>query len=354
MRWSIITVLSLSLAGLAGLACSKKEPPAPADTEQAAETEPAPAGGISEPAADSAEVPIPKGAAELPEPLKTPAPPVTAPPVIEVLEQGQEPRQALRWNIKPGFEQKLSANVGYTLDAVVVFLRVGEPIYVVSYDLTLRAEKVEDDGRARIAFTVDGANIDMKTVGEKRVSRLKTALTSMRKVTGSYTLGPSGRITGFKMNLPSDARRTSHDMADTLRWALLHMTPTFPEEPLGKGAKWTVHEGIEQAGIHVNQLTTWKVEKLEGTRVELTMEDQQSAAKQSFQDPGLPLTKKLTLLSGTANGPLSWDLTELAPRSADLGAGILKAAEQPRTDDPKQRPLEVLMKVHRALQINKK
>jgi hypothetical protein len=350
MRWSILILMSLSLA------CSKKEPAAPAEPEQAAEAESAPlphgselmTGQVSDP---TAEVPIPKGAAELPEPLKTAAPALTAPPVLQVLEQGQEPRQALRWNIKPGFEQKLSANVGYLIDAIVVVMRVGEPIYVVSYDLTMRAEKVEDDGSVRVSFAVDNANIDMKTLGEKRVSRMKLALTSARKLTGSYTLGPRGRVTAFEMKVPSDATRTAHDMADNLRWALLHMTPTFPDEPLGQGAKWTVHEGIRQGGVHVNQLTTLQLVKLEGSRVELAVEQQQSAAKQSFQDPGLAMTKKLTLLSGMANGPLTWDLAELAPRAADLGAGILKAVEQPRTDDPTQRPVEVIIKAHRALQI---
>jgi hypothetical protein len=131
------------------------------------------------------------------------------------------------------------------------------------------------------------------------------------------------------------------------------MTPTFPEQPLGQGAKWTVHEGIEQGGMHVNQLTTMEIVKLEGNRVELVVEAQQSAAKQSFQEPGLPITKRLTLLSGAANGPLSWNLTELAPRAADLGAGILKAVEQPRKD-PSQRPVEAIIKAHRALKITEK
>ena len=96
-----------------------------------------------------------------------------------------------------------------------------------------------------------------------------------------------------------------------------------------------------------------EIVKLEGNRVELVMEAQQSAAKQSFQEPGLPITKRLTLLSGAANGPLSWNLTELAPRAADLGAGILKAVEQPRKD-PSQRPVEAIIKAHRALKITEK
>lgn len=352
MRWSILILMSLSLA------CSKKEPAAPAEPEQAAETDSAPlpqgselmTGHVADP---TAEVPIPKGAAELPGPLKTAAPALSAPPVLAVLDQGQEPRQALRWNIKPGFSQKLSADVGFTIDAIVVVIRVGEPIYVVSYDLTMRAGKVEDDGGVRVTFTVDEASMDMKVIGPKRTDRMTAGLTNMRKVTGSYTLGPRGRVTDFEMKVPPKASRTSHDMADNLRWALLHMTPTFPEQPLGQGAKWTVHEGIEQGGIHVNQLTTLQLVKRDGNRVEVAIEQQQSAAKQSFQDPGLPIDKKLNLLSGSANGPVTWDLTELAPRDADLGAGVLKAVEQPSTD-PSQRPVEAIIKTHRALKITEK
>ena len=142
-------------------------------------------------------------------------------------------------------------------------------------------------------------------------------------------------------------------MADSVRWALFQMTPTFPELPLGQGATWTVQQGILQGGIRVNQLTTFKIAKLEDERIELAVDQLQSAAKQVFQDPGLPMNKQLTLMSGTANGPLTWNLSELGPRAADLGSGVLKAAEQP-SNDPKQRPVEALIKTHRALQITEK
>lgn len=352
MRWSILLLMSLSLA------CSKKEPAAPTEPEQAAETEaPSDSEGFSPelgaPTEPSADVPRPKGAEELPPPLRTPAPPLSKPPVIEVLDQGEEPRRALGWKIKPGFEQKLSADIGFSIEAIVVVLRTREGAYTLTYDLNVRAEKVGADGSVRVAYEVDDANVNLKRVGEQRLERMKLAVTTARQIRGGYTLGPRGRITDFEMKIPDGMTRTGHDMADNLRWALFQMTPIFPEQAVGEGAKWTVHQGVLQRGIRVNQLTTFKVVKLEGERVELTMEQLQSAAKQAFRDPGLPVTKQLTLLSATANGPLKWDLTELAPRAADLGSGVLKAAEQPSTD-PKHRPLEVLIQSNRALQITEK
>jgi len=133
------------------------------------------------------------------------------------------------------------------------------------------------------------------------------------------------------------------------------MTPTFPEQPLGQGAKWTVHEGIEQGGIHVNQLTTMEIVKLEGNRVELSVNLRQTAARQQFQTPGLALTQKLNLLSAKADGSLAWDLTELAPRAADLSANVLKAAEQPPKNPNKPtEKVEVIINAQRALKITEK
>ncbi len=122
MRWSIFILLSLSLA------CTKKEAAAPVEPEQAAETETAPpsdgprAEGWQSPRTRPQRCPGPNDSPELPEALRTPAPPLDAAPVLEVLEQGKEPRQALRWPLKPGFEQKVSLDVGFALDALVVVL----------------------------------------------------------------------------------------------------------------------------------------------------------------------------------------------------------------------------------------
>jgi len=352
MRWSIFIILSLSLA------CTKKEAAAPVEPEQAAETETAPPSEAPEPMVGipedpTAEVPRPKGAPELPEALQTPAPPLDAAPVLEVLERGKEPRQALRWTLKPGAEQKVKLDVGFALDALVVVMRVGEGTYVVSYDLTLRAGKPERDGSMPVSFTVDAASIEEMFIGEKRADRMQAALTAARKITGSYTLGPRGRMSNLEVKLPPDATRTSHDIADNLRWALIQMTPEFPEEPLGQGAKWTVQKGITQRGVHVNQLSTMELVKVDGKRVKLAMKQQQSAAKQSFQEPGLPLTQELTLLSGKADGPLDWNLTELAPRAADLSANVLKAVEQ-GSNKPDAKSVEVIVQASRALKIDEK
>jgi hypothetical protein len=344
MRWSIIILMSLS-----SLACSKKEAPAAPEPEQAAETETPPSAEGSEETADPIEE-----TPELPEELKGETPAVGAPPVVKMLEQGKEPRQALRWNVKPGFEQKVSADVSFGVDAVVVILGFRLPEYVVSYDLTMRAKKVEDDGTVRVAFTVDKASTASQGTPKEQRDSLNMALRGATKTTGSYTLGPRGRMTDIEINVPTGAKRMSHEMVDNLRWALVQMTPAFPREPLGQGAKWTVHQGIGQGGIHINQLTTMEIVKVEGSRVELSMNVQQSAAPQPFKNPGTGATLNLSIvdgrasLNGVASGSLTWDLAELAPRAVSIGAEVIKGV---RYSVSGKKATEVAIKIDRTVKV---
>jgi len=335
MRWSIIILMSLSLA------CSKKEAPTPAEPEQAAQTETPPSDEGAEPTADPAE--------ELPEELKGDTPPVGAPPVVKVLDPGKEPRQPLRWTIKPGFEQRLSVDVGYAVDAVIAILRFGSPTYVVSYDLTMRATKVEDDGTVRVAFKVEEATTD--TVGApERVKQLENALTAMRAVTGSYVLAPRGHVTTIQIKTPN-RESIGPEMIDNFRWTLAQLTPVFPEQPVGQGAKWTVHAGIEQGGAQVNQLTTTEIVKLDGSSVELALAVQQTAAPQSFRNPATRQTGKLTTLQGSATGSHRWDLNEISPDAVNLDASAVKGLQ--RGGGTKE-PVGIIVKTDRTIRVIEK
>lgn len=337
MHWSIIILMSLSLA------CSKKEAPAPAEPEQAAETETSSNDEGAEPTADPAE--------ELPEELKGETPAIGAPPVIKVLELGKEPRQPLRWNIKPGFEQKVSVDVGYAVDAVIAILRFGSPKYVVSYDLTMQATKVEDDGTVHVAFTIDEATTDAIGTPE-RGEQLKKGLSAMRKVTGSYVLDTRGQLTDILMKAP-DLNTLSPEMVENLRWTLVQMTPALPEQAVGQGAKWTVHAGVEQGGAQVNQLTTTEIVKLDPSGVELALTVQQAATPQRFLNPGTQRMLKLTTLNGSATGSLSWDLNELSPRAANLDASAIKGVQH-RPNDRSKEPVGIIIKTDRTIHVANK
>lgn len=349
MRWSTITILLLSLA------CTKKEASAPAEPEPAAKTEAAPPAEAAE-AEVSEQEPQPASAVlddelELPEELTGDTPAIGAPPTVHVLNPGQEPRQALRWNVQPGFEQKVSATVASSIEALIAVMMVRAPLYAVSYELSLRAKSLADDGSLHVEVTVDRATANLEGVGDaERAKQIETALGTLGKVRGRYVLGPRGQVTGAQLDIPPNAAGIAREMIDNVRWAFVQMTPVFPEEPIGQGAKWTVHQGIEQGGVRVNQLATIEMVKRDGKRVELGLDIQQSAAPQSFENAGTMRTLDLTVLKGIASGSLTWDLGELAPQHARIEAETVKGVRHPPTK-PDDKPVSSVIMTKRTVEV---
>ncbi len=336
MRWTIIILMSLSFA------CSKKDEAAPKPQQETeAEAPPAPLGP------EEIDGPSP----ELPDELTGESPALGARPVVRLLDQGQEPRQTLRWNVKRGFKQAVSANVSSAIDALVVMLRVQAPRYVVSYDLTMKAKQVDEDGTVHVTFAVSSARPRLAATGKpERTEQLKVGARALTRVTGSYALGRRGAISNFQITSPSATTPIGDEMIDNLRWALIRLTPVFPPDPVGQGAKWTVHEGTEQGGIHVNQLTTIELAKAKGSRIELELRVQQSAAPQSFENIGTKRALDLLGLRGTASGSLAYNLNELAPRAADIEAKVFKTARQ-RPKDPSDNTVDFGVGTVRAVEV---
>ena len=138
MRIVTITLILLTLA------CSKKE---------AVEPDPTGAAGAPSSAEESPEAAVAEPPPEIPELppalLQAATPPLSAPPAIAVLNQGAEPREALRWQLEAGFEQKSQLKIGYTVTAVVMVLQVGDPSYFApeTFARVRRVEAVHDHDR---------------------------------------------------------------------------------------------------------------------------------------------------------------------------------------------------------------
>lgn len=326
MRCSIIILIALSLG------CSKKQESAPTETEQAAETQ-APAGDKAPEAAAVAADPSAatgfnvEDLPPLPPELERLAPLLDTPPLVKLLEPGSEPRQALRWTVKPGFEQALTARLGIGVDAVIVLIRSSMPMVEGDYALTMHAKKVRKDGTVQVGFSVTGVDVVVPE-GEapKQTEAQMAAMQERVRVVGTYTLSPQGAISDFELTKVSDGTPAVPSLVDLLRWSLGQMTPALPAEPVGVGAKWSAHESILQGGILVNQLRTFELVKVAGNRVELSVDLRQSASPQPYTNPMTGAKFELQGLNGIGSGSVGWDLSQLAPLTASIEANALDGA----------------------------
>lgn len=339
MRVSIIFLLAVSFA------CSKKQDVAPAETKSPAPAEAADI--IADPTAGTGfnfeDLP------PLPPELGGETPKLGTPPAVIVLEEGDEPRQKLRWAVKPGLEQKVTTELGLAVDALIVLIRTSSPMTATSYDMTLQAKGADKDGTVRVAFSVDSAHPvlpagakPMQTEAQERATQQRT------NVVGSYTLSPRGAIADLELTT-TDGAPANPRLVDALRWSLVQMIPALPAEPVGPGAKWTVHESIIQGGIHVNQLRTIELVKLDGKRMELSMEVRQSATAQPYTNPLTGAKFELETLSGIARGSVALDLGKLAPLTANIDATSLDVAVY--RDATQKRKASVVVETERSIKV---
>jgi hypothetical protein len=76
----------------------------------------------------------------------------------------------------------------------------------------------------------------------------------------------------------------------------------FPAEPIGTGATWTVDLDVEQDGVKANEVSTLEITKLQRQLVTIKRDVQQSAAPQTFRNPGSPTEVELTEFTGEGAG----------------------------------------------------
>jgi hypothetical protein len=231
--------------------------------------------------------------------------------------------------------------LGSNTAVVVVVMKMQSPPFTATYQIAMESEAMEPTGALRVTFTIDnaGAEYDYPRPGQPEV--LKPAAASMQGVTGSYSFTPRGTVEDFRIDLPPGASGTARDMADNLAWAFIRMFPTLPEKPVGEGAKWTVHRGVEQGGIHINELSTMEVTRRKGSRVELQIYVEQAATAQKYETPGGSVGPiRLSAAWGESEGTIALDLSMLAPVGASLKASVTKNASKREKGD------RVLMTIH--------
>jgi len=291
----------------------------------------------------------------LPKELREPAPPIGAAPVVKLVDAGEAERRELRLRIEPGSKQQLSIEVRYSAEASVGgTFPVHSPVSLAKYDLTLDAKEQTADDAIPVVFSIDDVSVTQSHEGEskERQKRTKAVLKTMKKLTGSYTVTPMGRISNVQIDVPPNALREVYEMTDNLRWALLALIPTLPEEPVGEGAIWTAHRGSSLGGLHLNELATHELIKRNGAEVQIRTSHLRGGAAQTFKNPGA--SRELELLEAGSEGSgsdVTWDLTTLAPHSGTVSSKLTTVVQIKPLSEDAPPPVKTLIVTGRAASV---
>jgi hypothetical protein len=237
---------------------------------------------------------------------------------LALLDDGHEPRRALRYPSDPPPPQKMSLSLHVAMKMEVP----GSPVPPVSMpglrlliDLTGR----DRDGEVRYEFTVTDADLTgAEAAHPSLVAAMRKGVGSLVGATGTVSVDPRGFQRELSIGLPSSLGQELTQFMNSAKLAIGQMAVPLPEEPIGVGAKWQVEETIAQEGIQVRQKTYYELLAIDGPRVQIRTQTVQSAEQQRAAVPGLPsgVSAKVVSLRGAGAGETEIDLRRLVPGSA--------------------------------------
>lgn len=250
----------------------------------------------------------------------TTAPPVSTSRPPELIDPGDEPRQALRVTYAEGDE----AQITFTSDLQITQRSDGRTQRLdsppIAQTLTYTVGTVDEDG-AEVTVRID--DIAAKGKGtrltQEQVAALDDELSPMIGAEGTGVVTPLGELEDFRFEVPDDASDELATKLDALGEQLPTLGPSLPAEPVGVGASWRTASTATVGGAEVDTTTTVTVTGIEDGTLSYRASVVVSADPQDLTLDGLAegTTARLTdsNLQGSTTGSLGLDQVAMTLRT---------------------------------------
>jgi hypothetical protein len=194
---------------------------------------------------DDDKPPAPPAASEQPE---APDVDVTAPidpvPAAELIEAGEEPLMPLDYHLRTGQRERLELRIAYLLRARARGRRLPPRHY--DFRLTFDFGPVQPTrDRYRIPYRVVAA---VAPPAENSPEDLRGAVTDIaREIVATHGLlimDVRGRVLGVSLEAPDAVSPVTLSFTDQLQALLRELPVQLPEEPIGVGGSWRLHQEV--------------------------------------------------------------------------------------------------------------
>lgn len=242
---------------------------------------------------------------------------VEAAPVINILSNGDEPRERLRLSLKAGDVQfavmEMDMQMQMAMDGVA---RPAPKMPVVSINMRIKVEEALPDGRWK--YFAEFTSVDVKPkegTPPEMVTIMQATIAEMVGMKIAAEIDSTGR----QQNLEIVSKITNPmllQQLESMKQSMSQMAIRLPEPEVGAGAKWEVDAAAAFGGVASRQRSTYRLISRDGGTVKLALSMQQSPAEKNATINNLPagMTGTLIDLSGDARGEIVYDLSRVMPR----------------------------------------
>ena len=247
-----------------------------------------------------------------------------APPSIVVLDAGAEPRQVVRLQLTAGTTERLEVTLklrrtmqftGTTLQTGKQLIDLPSITYVVRSEVT----EVTADGTAVISAMLDDVTVLDDDVDPALRRQVDASVRACKGARMSWRVAPSGRLSDVAFERPGASRETQARL-DSLAEAL-HGGVTFPDAPIGAGARWQTTEPHQAGGVRWQRAATYRLQELSPTTATVEAESRAVAGAQVLD---VEPDASVRLTSATSSGSAEWS----APLQGLAATGTLRATSE--------------------------
>lgn len=245
------------------------------------------------------------------------AQPLGAPPKVEVLGEGAEPRVLLA--TAPPSEQQVRLLTGY---------RMGQQGSLPPFDFTLaiKSAKGKDEKADAPQIVAKVVAVEIPGASGKLPKELTDGLDKLKGSEVRYRLTANGAMLDMATSVPKEksANPEVDPMLDVAMRGLLEamtlMTVPLPTKPVGVGGYWIATDRGTSFGIDVVRYRVFKVQKIEKDQATLTVDTRQYAVKNEIDLGAVAQNQKITAerFDSQGKGTISWVSSQILPATGDV------------------------------------
>ncbi|MDH3654646.1 MAG: hypothetical protein OEN21_10285 [Myxococcales bacterium] len=211
-----------------------------------------------------------------------PGPPQRVLPEIRVVDAGMTPRVPLRYRVAPGQTETLFLELvrGQTMQAQ----GQGSQRRIPPVQLEVKMGPAEPTPQGFIRHPIQITQVRISKMAKKmspaQREQMEQMLAPLLQIRGWSEMDAQGRVRRGEFRGMEDVPPTLRTMLGNIRSALL--TVPFPDEPLGARAQWEVERRLQFSGVWVDQVVTYRIDKIDKDQLQLQITARQTAQPQSI------------------------------------------------------------------------
>ncbi|NUQ74029.1 MAG: hypothetical protein HUU21_10780, partial [Polyangiaceae bacterium] len=261
--------------------------------------------------------------------------PPGAPPKVELLSEGSEPRVALAPKLAAGAEQKVTLSVQRSQMPLSIDLAIAFKVDKAKDDKKKKPDAAKGEaapegpaGALAVVGKIEGASVTAQVEVPEDLTKAVTALKGSQI---RFLMTPDGAATHFTRELSKGADRVLDAELETIIEAFSTILAPMPQKPVGVGAYWMVTDRGRSLGAEMVRYRVFRVLSAGAEGAKLAVELRQYSTAPSLNVPdqqGGQMALQLDKFDSQGKGEVNW-AGGFLPSASDMQSQVQALAIPP-------------------------